>query len=170
MSEEKANQDYRHPMSETFLHAPVDYGSFDDYAKIPIYWGPGQYTKPYPDYHVPDPERWRIYEHLTIPRVSRFIYTNEQTYSKDKYNNEGGGTTPTTAKWVCVRTVPLQPRSDFYQYRVFWEREVNGQLQPGTQVNYVHTFRPTPEAYFGGLTLELAYGEVPNYSNDGAPR
>lgn len=97
MSEQKANQDYRYPMAETFLYGPVTAGSFTIFERLPIFWGPGQYTTSYPSYTPPDPERWRIYEHLNIPRVVRFIYGNDDDTPDDEYTNDedtGGGGDP----------------------------------------------------------------------------
>jgi hypothetical protein len=96
MSEQKANQDYRYPMAETFLYGPVTTGSFTDSDKLPIFWGPGQFTTSYPDYSPPDPDRWRLYEHLNIPRVARFIYGNDDVTDDDEYSDDdsGGGGDP----------------------------------------------------------------------------
>lgn len=97
MSEEKANQDYRYPMAETFLYGPVTVGSFMSSDRIPIFWGPGQYTTSYPSYNPPDPRRWRNYEHLNIPVVARFIYGNDDDTDDDEYTDDedtGGGGNP----------------------------------------------------------------------------
>lgn len=97
MSEQRANQDYRYPMAETYLYSPVTFGAFVSSDRIPIFWGPGQYTDQYPAYSPPNPNRWRNYEHLNIPVVARFIYGNDDDTPDDDYtddDNTGGGGDP----------------------------------------------------------------------------
>lgn len=104
---------------------------------------------------------------IHVPRVCRFIYAFDKT---DKYADDpddpvpGGGGTPKTEKWRVVQTIPLQPPSGFYQFRIYWEKVVVG---IPVQVNYARTHPPSDEASFAGKELDLPYGDYPNYSNDG---
>lgn len=77
MSEQRANQDYRYPMAETYLYGPTTFGSFLSSDLLPIFWGPGQYTSQSLVYNPPNRDRWRNYEHLNIPVVARFIYDDD---------------------------------------------------------------------------------------------
>ncbi len=169
MSEEAANQDYGYPWAQKLLYTQVSVGSFASEEGIQIYWGPGQLTNFYPGYNPPDPDKWRIYEHLNIPVVVRFIYTNNSTYNKDDYSNDAGGGGTKKKTWTVVNVEILYsfgvPPNKMEGYRVFWEIEGD---PLHTSVNYFNSFPNTPSAHYAGLTLELPYDKVPNYSNDGS--
>lgn len=105
---------------------------------------------------------------IHVPKVVRFIYAFDK---HDVYGHSGtpdpggGGGSGTTVRWTVVQIVNLQPPSDFYQFRIYWEK--TGDVQVPEQVSYARTHPPSDPGAFAGRVLELPYGDIPNYSNDG---
>lgn len=154
MSEQKANQDYRYPMAETFLYGPVTVGSFTISDRLPIFWGPGQYTTSYPSYTPPDTQRWRLYEHLNIPVVARFIYGNDDDTPDDEYTNDedtGGGGDPdpvTCPGWeyeIVSRTWVLTVKPEFFR--------IPGDPYSGVDPYYIEV--DDPQIPLGGDILRI---------------